>query len=161
MDDQNAKRDDGKIRITLAPTEILEAVAVTRMYGDMKYGNSDNWKTVSVERYRDALCRHLIAYLREPYGRDLESNLPHLYHMATNIDFLLSLEIKAGVIPDAQTALAQMKRPEAPRTDGTALPEGMQVIKCWDCKYNGRPSYEYPCNTCIGGNHWEAKCNGD
>lgn len=160
MDDQRAKADGGKLKLTLVPPEIIEAIAVVRMYGNMKYpdGGSDNWKGVSVERYREALCRHLIAYLREPYGVDVESNLPHLFHHACNCAFLCSLEIAAGTIPDAQTALAQMKRPEAPRTDRTAKPSVFTAGRCLSCKYGGRPIYEYPCSGCTPLiNRWEAK----
>ena len=118
---QTAKRDDGKLMLTLVPPEIIEAVAVIRQYGNAKYPNGgvDNWKTVSKERYRNALCRHLIAYLREPYGMDGESNLPHLFHMLCNGAFLCSIEIADGTLPTAQEALKKMHHPEplqAPRS---------------------------------------------
>lgn len=161
MNDQTAKADNGKLRPTLVDMNMVEAVAVTRQYGNEKYGDPDNWKTVSVERYRDALFRHLIAYLQEPYGRDAESNLPHIYHAATNMDFIIALEIAAGTIPDAQTALSQMRRPEAPRTDGTKKNAETTTNWCDSCKFAGRPLYEYPCSTCgIHFNHWEAKDGG-
>ena len=114
MTNQSAKADSGKLELTLVPPELVEAVAVVRMYGNAKYpeGGKDNWKKVEKERYRNALYRHLLAYLREAYGSDYESNLPHLYHAACNIAFLLALEISDGTIPDAQTALQKMNRPE-------------------------------------------------
>ena len=115
MSDQNAKADAGKLELTLVPPEMIEAVAVVRMYGNAKYpdGGKDNWKKVEKERYRNALFRHLVKYLQEPYGMDVESNLPHLYHLLCNGAFLVDLEISDGTIPDAQTALAKMTRPEA------------------------------------------------
>ena len=114
MNDQSAKSDSGKLELTLVPPELVEAVAVVRMYGNAKYpeGGKDNWKKVEKERYRNALYRHLLAYLREACGSDYESNLPHLYHAACNIAFLLDLERADGTIPDAQTALQKMHRPE-------------------------------------------------
>lgn len=117
--DQTAKRDGGKLPLTLTPLEIIEAVAAIRQFGTEKYGDPENWRNVSKDRYKDALFRHLVAYLREPYGMDFESNLPHLYHIACNVAFLLFLEIADGTLPDAQTALRKMHHPEpveAPRS---------------------------------------------
>lgn len=90
--DQSAKMDEGKERITLVPTGIIHAIARVRMYGCKKYGDPDNWKRVEIERYRDALCRHLLKYLEDPDGVDDESGLPHLDHLATNVAFLIELE---------------------------------------------------------------------
>lgn len=94
MYDQIAKTDKGKLRITLVPTKIIEDIAMVRMYGVSKYpnGGKDNWKKVEIERYRDALCRHLIAYINNPKGNDEESGLPHLWHLACNVAFLCELE---------------------------------------------------------------------
>ena len=54
MNDQNAKKDAGKLQITLVPTRIIEDIAETRMYGNAKYHSPDNWKQVEIQRYRDA-----------------------------------------------------------------------------------------------------------
>lgn len=62
---QSCKADAGKPRLALVPPAI---------------------------RYRDALMRHVCAYLRDPGGTDAESGLPHLAHAACNIAFLLELE---------------------------------------------------------------------
>ena len=40
--------------------------------------------------------RHLVAYMREPQGTDEESGLPHLWHVACNVAFLIELEKGAG-----------------------------------------------------------------
>lgn len=105
MNDQRAKADARKLPLTLVPLEILEAIAVVRQYGNQKYGDPENWKTVAKERYRDATFRHFVAYLREPYGSDRESGIPHLYHMACNVAFLIALEIADGTIPSADCVL--------------------------------------------------------
>lgn len=89
---QQAKADAGKPRLTLVPPEIIWAIAEVREYGCRKYGDPENWKRVSAERYRDALYRHFLAYLRNPKGLDAESGLKHLWHCATNIAFLCELE---------------------------------------------------------------------
>ncbi len=117
MTDQNAKRDSGKVEITLVPMEMVEAAAVARMYGNEKYpeGGADNWKQVDVERYRNALFRHLFQYLREPYGIDRESGLPHWYHVACNVAFITQKEMEAGTIPRPEEALKKMHHPEPVR----------------------------------------------
>lgn len=94
--DQTAKADEGKPRLTLVPQELIYAVAQIREYGNRKYGDPENWRTVEPQRYRDAAFRHLLAYLAEPHGRDEESGLPHLWHLACNVAFLCSLEDANG-----------------------------------------------------------------
>ena len=92
--DQKIKADAGKLRLSLVPTEIIKAIAAIREYGVKKYpeGGRDNWKRVEVERYRDALFRHLLAYLEDPDSLDEESGLPALWHLACNVAFLCELE---------------------------------------------------------------------
>lgn len=90
--DQTAKTDYGKEQLTLVPTRILHAIARVRMFGSKKYKDPDNWKRVETLRYRDAAFRHFLAYLENPSGVDYESGLPHLWHLATNIAFLIELE---------------------------------------------------------------------
>ena len=87
-----AKADSGKTRLTLVPRKILFDIARVREYGNKKYGSSENWKQVEIERYRDAAFRHFLAYLDEPEGLDEESGLPHLSHLACNIAFLCEME---------------------------------------------------------------------
>ena len=89
---QEAKADAGKLQLTLVPRRIIKAIAVIRMYGNDKYHDPDNWRQVEPERYREALFRHFLAYLDDPFGFDSESGLPHLWHMACNIAFLIELE---------------------------------------------------------------------
>ena len=74
------------------PREILKQIARVREYGTNKYGDSENWRDVEIERYRDAAFRHFIAYLDDPTGVDEESGLPHLAHLACNIAFLCEME---------------------------------------------------------------------
>ena len=94
---QTAKADAGKLQLTLVPLQIIEDIAKIRMYGNEKYGDPNNWMTVAPQRYRDAAFRHFLAYLREPWGVDEESGLPHIAHLACNIAFLC--EFEAGNIP--------------------------------------------------------------
>lgn len=92
MNDQSVKADAGKLQLTLVPTQIIRDIAEVRMYGNAKYHDPDNWKDVEPWRYRDALFRHLLAYLDDPKSVDEESGIPHLKHCACNIAFLCELE---------------------------------------------------------------------
>ena len=89
--DQQAKADQGKPCPSLVPVSLIEAVTAIRMYGSQKYGDPENWRKVEPQRYREALYRHWLAYLKgEKY--DQESGLPHLWHLACNAAFLIELE---------------------------------------------------------------------
>lgn len=89
---EEAKADWGKPEITLVPLQILYDIARVRMYGTQKYKDPDNWKRVEPVRYRNAMLRHMIAYIEDPYGVDEESGLSHLSHLACNVAFLCALE---------------------------------------------------------------------
>lgn len=85
------KFDNGKPRLALVPPELIEAVGAVRTYGVSKYGDSDSWKKVEPHRYKDALMRHLCAYIKDGNAVDAESGLPHLWHAACNVAFLIAL----------------------------------------------------------------------
>ena len=90
--DQSLKADAGKPQLTLVPTGIIRAIAAVREHGVHKYQSRDSWRKVDKQRYRDALYRHWLAYLDNPDGVDADSGLPHLWHCAANIAFLIELE---------------------------------------------------------------------
>lgn len=93
VDDQKAKADYGKPRLSLVPRQVIWDVAYVREYGHKKYGDgADDWDKVKTQRYRDAAYRHFMAYLDDPTGVDNESGLPHLSHLACNIAFLCESE---------------------------------------------------------------------
>lgn len=89
--DQQAKADAGKPRPTLTPVSLIDAVTAVRMYGNAKYHDPENWRQVEPQRYRDALYRHWLAYLKGEKC-DQESGLPHLWHLACNAAFLIEME---------------------------------------------------------------------
>ena len=89
--DQAAKQDAGKFRPSLLEPELFEEVAKVREHGVEKYGDKDNWKKVSADRYHDALLRHALACLHDVYAVDEESGLLHLSHICCNAMFLLSM----------------------------------------------------------------------
>ena len=90
--DGTAKADTGKPRPTLVPVSLIRAVTAVREYGTAKYHDPENWRTVEPQRYRDALYRHWLSYLDDPHGVDAESGLPHLWHVACNVAFLIEME---------------------------------------------------------------------
>ena len=92
--DQHAKADAGKTELTLVPRRIIWDIGKVRKYGNKKYGDPENWRTVEKERYRDAAFRHFLQYLDDPESVDKESGLPHLWHLACNIAFLCEMEDK-------------------------------------------------------------------
>ena len=87
-----AKLDKGKPQLCLVPRQMIFDVAEVREYGVKKYGDPDNWKRVELERYRNALFRHFMAYLDDPGGVDEESGIEHYKHMACNMAFICELE---------------------------------------------------------------------
>ena len=96
MNDQTVKADAGKLKLTLVPRQIIKDICEVREYGNAKYpeGGPDNWKQVDIQRYRDALFRHFMAYLDDPHGVDEESGIKHYKHMACNMAFLCEMENK-------------------------------------------------------------------
>ena len=82
------------------PVRIFESLRPTpelsfaiREYGCRKYHDPENWRRVEPQRYRDALYRHWLAYLKGEKC-DQESGLPHLWHLACNAAFLIEMEGK-------------------------------------------------------------------
>ena len=88
---QEVKADAGKIRPTLCPVEAIRAITEILEYGCRKYSDPDNWKRVEPQRYKDAAYRHWLSYLSGE-KKDQESGLPHLWHLACNIAFLIAME---------------------------------------------------------------------
>lgn len=86
-----AKDIKNKPRLGLVSPCLIEAVGHVRTYGSEKYNNTETWRTVPAEYYRDAMMRHLVAYMKDPQAIDAESGLPHLWHLACNVNFLIEL----------------------------------------------------------------------
>lgn len=81
------KNDEGKLQWSLMPFEQLEDTVRVLMKGAKKYSR-DNWKKCDdVNRYKDALMRHVTAYIKGE-EKDPEDNLPHLAHAICNCLFL-------------------------------------------------------------------------
>lgn len=85
------KHDGGKARLDLVPAELIEAVGAVMTHGTEKYGEA-SYRKVEPKRYRAALMRHICKWLKDPHGNDEDSGLPHLWHIACNVAFLLELD---------------------------------------------------------------------
>jgi len=94
-ENQKAKADAGKPKLSLVPSEIIRNIAVIREYGNKKYNSPNNWKTVEKERYIDAFYRHWLAYI-DGETLDKESGLPHIWHAACNLAFICEMEKGVG-----------------------------------------------------------------
>lgn len=82
------KNDQGKLQWTLMPYEQLEEVVRVLMKGAEKYG-AGNWKNCDdINRYKDALMRHVVSY-NKGERNDPEDSLPHLAHAICNCLFLM------------------------------------------------------------------------
>lgn len=86
------KADDGKTKWSLIPFRELEQVAIVLENGAKKY-KIDNWKKCDdVTRYKDALMRHVIAYISGEKIDDVNDGgdgLSHLAHAICNCLFLM------------------------------------------------------------------------
>lgn len=89
MRDQTIKADAGKRRLSLVPGQINYDIAEVREYGIEKYGDTDSWLRVEIERYKDAAYRHWLAYLEDPDSVDPESGIKHYKHWACNTDEII------------------------------------------------------------------------
>lgn len=85
------KYDNDKPQLDLVPMGIVEAIGYIRSYGIKKYTDPDGWKKVEVRRYIAATLRHWIEFMRDNHSVDKESGLPHLWHCACNMAFLVEL----------------------------------------------------------------------
>lgn len=100
------KHDGGKPMLALVPSAIIRAVGEVMTHGAKKYGKN-SWKNVDPERYQHALMRHICEWLDDPHGKDEDSGLPHLWHVACNVAFLLELDNPKRVEAKSETHFNQ------------------------------------------------------
>ena len=122
--EQEAKADNGKLKLSLVPVQIIKDIAKVREYGCKKYKDPDNWKRVELRRYIDAFYRHWLAFIENPLSQDEESGLPHYMHCACNMAFICALMAESDYTDNANHCV----------TCGAVIPEGTQI--CADC--NGK-----------------------
>lgn len=87
---EGLKFDRDKPRLELVPPSLYLAVGRVMTFGAQKYADN-TWRGVEAERYKGAMLRHAMAYMSGE-SKDPESGMPHLWHIATNIAFLIELE---------------------------------------------------------------------
>lgn len=93
------KHDESKRRMDLVPTSLMSGVARILEFGAKKYGDN-NWRQgLKWSRVYAALQRHLADFW-EGNDLDSESGLPHLYHAACNIAFLIEFYEKRKDLDD-------------------------------------------------------------
>jgi hypothetical protein len=81
------KLDDGKRRLSLIEPPFIQALGDVITFGAAKYA-PNNWKLCEdTSRYKDALLRHIYAYLSGEQ-RDQETGIEHLAHASCNLMFL-------------------------------------------------------------------------
>lgn len=87
----NGKDDASKPILSRVPPEINWAIERVREYGCRKYPE-DSWKDVETQRYWEAVLRHTLAAWKDYRAVDPESGLPHIWHVACNLAFIIAQE---------------------------------------------------------------------
>lgn len=82
------KGDSGKPRWSLLPWKQVKQVVEVLTFGAIKYPSADNWKKVEPERYKDAMLRHITAWLSGD-KLDEETGKSHLAHAGCCLLFLM------------------------------------------------------------------------
>lgn len=85
------KFDSDKLDYTLVQPAMVKAISESMGFGAKKYGR-DNYRLggFSNMRLTASLLRHVFAYIGGE-DNDPESGLPHLSHMAANVQMLVTL----------------------------------------------------------------------
>lgn len=85
------KQDQGKPRLDLVPLEIVEAIGIV-MTKALETYTEGSWRRVERFRFKAAMMRHLVRYMANPKSVAKDTKLPHLWHLATNVAFLISMD---------------------------------------------------------------------
>ena len=85
------KQDQGKPRLDLVPLEIVEAIGIV-MTKTLETYTEGSWRRVERFRFKAAMMRHLVRYMANPKSVAKDTKLPHLWHLATNVAFLISMD---------------------------------------------------------------------
>lgn len=106
------RHNGGKAELHQVPTSLKYAVAKTLMYGAQKY-EKGNWrKGMSWTIVSDCLERHMNSWL-DGEEIDAESGLPHLYHAACNIAFLIEYKQTCPELDDRFKAAPIMMKADS------------------------------------------------
>lgn len=94
LPNQELKKDAGKPRMDLIPSEVMIELAKVLTFGLNKGYKEESWKDVESYRYIAALYRHMTAW-RLGEQVDTESKIHHLSHALCNVAFLLWKDLHA------------------------------------------------------------------
>lgn len=91
----SVKYDEGKLKYSLLVEGMplaLEKVVRVLEYGARKY-KPNGWKDIdnSIERYKEALYRHVLNLDGGLFAKDNESGFEHLAHIVCNAMFLMEI----------------------------------------------------------------------
>jgi len=90
---EGIKYDAGKARYDLIPPEIEEAIAMVLTFGAAKYGERNWEKGMHWGRPYAAMRRHMAAWWKGE-ERDAESGMPHTWHAACCLAFIVAFEAR-------------------------------------------------------------------
>lgn len=92
INNQEIKKDAGKLEVGLVPVQIVRDIAEVRMFAvHDKYPDPDGWRRVELRRYINAMLRHTLAFWEDPNSVDEESGIPHYKHAECNWAFISEL----------------------------------------------------------------------
>lgn len=117
MATEGLKFDQGKARYDLVPPEIEEAIAQVLTFGANKYGDRNWEKGMNWGRAYAALRRHMNAWWSGE-DNDPETGMPHTWHAACCIAFLVSFQAR-GVGKDDRHKLEVVKNARMAAKEGT------------------------------------------
>jgi len=106
-----AKFDAGKVRMDLVPPEFTFAVAGALTYGAHKYEDWNWAKGMRKGRLIAALMRHANLYLAGE-ELDVESGLPHTWHIGACTAVLIGCEMRGVAEDDRAEAVEAMRKVE-------------------------------------------------
>jgi len=94
MSKEFTKHDKNKLQYNLLDPLALEEIVKVLTFGAIKY-DPDNWRLCEdTSRYIDACYRHIEEYRNSNRSNlDNETNIHHLAHAATNLIFILGIEL--------------------------------------------------------------------
>lgn len=88
---QEAKQTEGKPKLSLVPFQINYAIEQVRQFGITKYKDPDSWREYPIQDHYEALYRH-VGRIWSGDIIDSESGLPHTWHIACRVAFIIELE---------------------------------------------------------------------
>lgn len=125
-----AKDDQGKVKLSLVPVQIIRDIALVREYGTEKYHSPDKWKEVELQRYINAFYRHWLSFIEDNHSKDAESGIEHYKHMACNMAFICE-------------SMKEKTRSATYHT--TPVTDVAEVVRCKDCVFGRKRDGRIEC----------------